>query len=118
MVTKTRSGQTHIKKARAMRHKVWAADTLLEYFSRCSKRSLAGKRSCLHQPKNSNQGFYPPNTVEVQYHPVSTTRYGGDDMRQKAYWDRPSWEFPSNTPPVPNGDDGALFVDPYDPVIV
>jgi len=42
-----------------------------------------------------------------------------DHMTPKAYWEHPTWKFPSpNTPPVPNWDDGALFVDPYEPVMV
>ncbi len=49
-------------------------------------------------------------------------------MRHKRDYDSPPRGLPSpNTPPVPNGDDGALFVepydgalfvDPYDPVVV
>ena len=31
----------------------------------------------------------------------------------------PPWELPApKTPPVPNGDDGALFVDPYEQPVV
>jgi hypothetical protein len=40
-------------------------------------------------------------------------------MNRKAHWNGPNWQFPSpSTPPVPNGDDGNPFVDPYGPLEV
>ncbi|WP_336330945.1 hypothetical protein [Haloarcula sp. CGMCC 1.2071] len=40
-------------------------------------------------------------------------------MTPKTYWEYLTWEFPSpNTPSVLNGSDGALFVDPHDPLMV
>lgn len=40
-------------------------------------------------------------------------------MTPKAYWERPTWEFPSPTTPlVPNGGDANPSVDPYGPLVV
>jgi hypothetical protein len=47
--------------------------------------------------------------------------YGGDDkMREKTYWDRPTWKFPTPTsaPSVSKGGDAYPFVDPYSPLVV
>lgn len=47
--------------------------------------------------------------------------YGGDlaQMTPKTYWEHRTWKFPCpSTPPVPNGDDGDPFVNPYGLVVV